>query len=63
MPHPTWLDRVLTVQGLYSIAMGQHTRSNDVGCDMPYSPFDITHQGTKSGVSCNHHPWKAHTVS
>ena len=37
-------------------AQGQHTRSNDVGRDMPSLPLDSTHARTKSGVACHHSP-------
>ena len=38
-------------------AFGQHTRSNDVGCDMPSPPLDNTLGKTTSGVACHHHRW------
>ena len=44
------------------IALGQHTRSNDVGRGMPSSPLGSTHGRTTSGVACHHHPWQ-HTLS
>ena len=43
-------------------AFGQHTRSNDVGCDMPSPPLDNTLGKTTSGVACHLHRWAAHTV-
>ena len=43
-------------------ALGQHTRSNDVGRGMPSSPLDNTHGPTTSSVTCHHHLWTAHTV-
>ena len=44
------------------IALGQHTRSNDVRRDMPSPPLDSTHDRTTSGVACRHLVWEAHTV-
>ena len=44
------------------IALGQHTRSNDVEHGMPSSTFDNTHGNTTSGEVCHHRPWTAHTV-
>ena len=41
---------------------GQHTWSNDVGCDITLSPLDSTHGRTTSGVACHHSPWTAHSV-
>ena len=43
-------------------AFGQHTRSNNVRCDMPSPPLDSTHGRTSSDVVCNHRLWAAHTV-
>ena len=43
-------------------AFGQHTRSNDVGRDMPSPPLDSTLGRTTSGVACHDRPWTAHTV-
>ena len=44
------------------IALGQHTRSNDVRRDMPSPPLDSTHDRTTLGMACHHHLWAAHTV-
>ena len=44
------------------IALGQHTRSNDVGRGMPSLPLGSTHGRTTSGVACHHSPWTANTV-
>ena len=44
------------------IAFGQHTRSNDVGRDIPSPPLDSTQGRTTLGVACPHHFWAAHTV-
>ena len=44
------------------IALGQHTRSHDVGGGMPSSPLGSTHGRTTSGVACHHSPWTANTV-
>ena len=43
-------------------ALGQHTRSYDVGRGMPSSPFGSTNSHTTSTVACHHRPWAAHTV-
>ena len=43
-------------------AIGQHTRSNDVVCDIPSPPFDNTLGKTTSGVACHHH-FRQHTRS
>ena len=44
------------------IAVGQHTRSNDIGRGMTSPPLDCTHGRTTLGVGCYHRPWTAHTV-
>ena len=44
-------------------AFGQHTRSNDVRCDIPSPPLDSTHGQTTSGVRCHHRLWTSHTFS
>ena len=44
------------------IALGQHTRSNDVRRDMPSPPLDSTHGRTTSGVVCHHRLWAAKMV-
>ena len=44
------------------IAFGQHTRSSDVGREMPSSPLDCKHSRTTSGMACHHRLWAAHTV-
>ena len=43
-------------------AFGEHTRSNDVVCDMPSPPLDNTLGTMTSGVACHHHRWAAHTA-
>ena len=43
-------------------ACGQHTRSNNVGRDMPSPPFDSTFCRTASGVACHHRRWAAEMV-
>ena len=43
-------------------ALGQHTRSDDVGCGMLSSPLGSTNSRTTSGVACHHRPWIAHKV-
>ena len=44
------------------IAVGQHTRLNDVGRGMPSSPLVSINGQTTSGVVCPHRLWVAHTV-
>ena len=44
------------------IAVGQHTRSNDVGRGMISPPLECTHGRTTSGVALHHRPWTAHSV-
>ena len=43
-------------------AFGQHTRSNDVGRDMPSPLLESTQRQTTLGVSCEHRLKAAHTV-
>ena len=40
-------------------SFGQHTRSNDVGRDMPSPPLDSTLGRTTSGLACHHRRWAA----
>ena len=42
--------------------LGQHTLSNNVRRGIPSSPLGITHDRTRSGVTCHHRLWTAHTV-
>ena len=44
------------------IAVGQHTRSNNVGHGMPSSHLGSTNGRTTSGVACHHRLRVAHTV-
>ena len=44
------------------IALGQHTRSKDVGRGMPSPPLGRTHGRTTSSVAVHHCSWTAHTV-
>ena len=44
------------------IAIGQHTRLDDVWRDMTSSPLDNTYGGTTSGVLYHHYPWTTYTV-
>ena len=39
------------------IALGQHTRSNEVGRGMPSSPLGSTNGRTTSTVACHHRLW------
>ena len=43
-------------------AFGQHTRSKNVGRDMPSPPFDSTFRQTTSGVECHHRRWATHMI-
>ena len=43
-------------------ALGQHTRSDNVGRGMPSSPLDSTHGRTASGVACHNCLKEAHKV-
>ena len=43
-------------------AFGQHTRSNDVGREMPTLPLDSPHGRTTSSVAFHYRLWAAHTV-
>ena len=43
-------------------AFGQHTRSNDVGRDMPTPPLDSPHGRTTSSMAFHYRLWAAHTV-
>ena len=44
------------------IAFGHHSRSNNIGRDMPSPPFDSTFRRTTSGVACHHRRWAADMV-
>ena len=44
------------------IAVGQHTRSNDVGRGMISPLLECTHGRTTSGVAYHHRRWTAHSV-
>ena len=44
------------------IALGRETRSNDIECGMPSTPWDSIHGRTTSGVACYHRHWAAQTV-
>ena len=44
------------------MALGGHTRSNDVKRCMPSQPLDGKHGRMMSGVTCHHCLWTAHTV-
>ena len=41
-------------------ALGQHTRSDDVGRGMTSPPLDSIHDRTTSSVPCHHRLWAAH---
>ena len=43
-------------------AFGQHTRSNNVGRDMPSLPLDNTHGQMTTSVACHHPLWAAYMV-
>ena len=42
------------------IALGQHTRSNDIGRGLSSSRLEIIHGQMTSHVACFHRPWAAH---
>ena len=44
------------------IALGQHTRSDNLWRGMLLSPLDTIHGWMMSGMECHHRLWKAHTV-
>ena len=44
-------------------ALGQHTRSNDVGRGTTSPPLDSTHYRTTLGVTCHYRLWTAHTFN
>ena len=44
------------------IALGRHTRSNDVGHAITSSPSGSTHCWMMSGVACHHCHWKTYTI-
>ena len=62
--HRPWTARMVRRrQAWYDItALGQHTRSNDVGRGLPSLPLGSSHGRTTSGVACHHRPWTTHTV-
>ena len=64
-PHVPWAaNAVRRHQARHSIiALGQHTRSDDVACVMLSLPWDRTHGQTASGVACKHIPKTSHTVA
>ena len=43
-------------------ALGEHTRSNNVGRGMTSPPLDCTHSRRTSGMACHHRLWVAHTI-
>ena len=44
------------------IAIGNHTRSNDIERGIPSRTFESTHGLRTLGVACHHIPWTAHTI-
>ena len=44
------------------IAVGQHTRLNDIVRGITSLPLDSTHGQTMSGMACHHRLWVAHTI-
>ena len=45
------------------IALGHHTRSEDVGRGMPACPLGSTHGLMMSGMGCHHHLWTTYMVA
>ena len=62
--HGLWTEHMIERRQAWHsiIALGKHTRSNDVGHDMLSLHLERKHNRTTSGVACNHLPWTAHTV-
>ena len=62
--HRPWTARMIRRRrAWYDItALGQHTRSNDVGRGMPSSPLGSTHGRTTLGMACHHLPWTGNMV-
>ena len=56
----THVDRRLVWHDITSL--GLHSRSNDVGRDMPSPPLGSTLGRTTFGVACHHRGWAAHTI-
>ena len=44
------------------MALGHHTRSDDVKFVMPLSPLDYTHDRAMSSMACLSSPWTSHMV-
>ena len=44
------------------IALGQHTRSDDIGHGMLSLPLERTHSQTMSSVACHHRPLAAYII-
>ena len=44
------------------VAIGKHTRSNDIWRGMQSSPLGSTHGRTTLGVACHHRLWAAHRI-
>ena len=55
-------DTIRRRRAWHAIALGWHTRSNDVGHGMPSWTLDSTHGRKMSGVACHHSPWTTNTV-
>ena len=62
--HPRWTARTVgRCHASHDItALGQNTRSDDVGRGMPSPPLDSTYGWTASGVKYHHRLGEAHTV-
>ena len=62
--HRPWTARTVEQRRAWHdiIALGQHTRSNDVRRGMTSLPFESTHGRTTSSVAYHYHLWDAHMV-
>ena len=62
--HRLWIEHTIERRRAWHsiIALGQHTRSDDIVRDMLSSHLGRKHNRTTSGLVCNHLPWTTHTV-
>ena len=62
--HRPWTARTVGQRRAWHdiIALGHHTRSNDVGCGMTSPPLDCMHGRTTLGMAYHHRLSAAHTI-
>ena len=62
--HRPWRAHTIALRRAWHaiIALGQHTRLDDVGRGIPSSPLEIIHDQTMLGMACYHHPWTADMI-